>query len=418
MIDSFVAFDVEMPSQSPMRISAIGITAVEKGEITERLFFLVNPQTEFDPYVVELIGITPEMVENEPTFPEIWEKIKDIMSRGLLVAHGAPGDLKAISCCLKDYGIEWFDKVKFICSCRVGLEAYPDLEHHSLNAMCESIGFPLRHHHALSDSEGCARLMLNYLEKGVRLEDYIQDFDVSRCHSVKKRQPRKKRSFREKVSHDLSNMQNEALRESFLASHRHIPRGKVIGVRTEHLRGYCKRLIRANKSSEFLRLLPHESYEEDNLHAMIISKTTKLSTAISRIDDLLPYVCDTLTCKLAVPQIFSKRQPELTAKLSQWLGDENEYAVYFALEVIERFYMTKTKADKWCDEVLALSCTSAFLIKKRSLLFAKALLTGSEKILSAFTDGTLDKVSRSKALSIAARLTDDPDEKEFIASLI
>ena len=118
MINSFVAFDIEMPSQHKPRISAIGITLVKDGIITEKAYYLVNPEIKFDPYVIELVGITPEMVANEPTFPEIWKKIKDIMSEGVLVAHGAPGDMKALCGCLKSYGIEWKEKAQYICTCR------------------------------------------------------------------------------------------------------------------------------------------------------------------------------------------------------------------------------------------------------------------------------------------------------------
>lgn len=70
MLDGFIAFDLEMPS-SKNRISAIGITVVEKGEVVDRIYYLVNPETEFEPLIIDLIGITPEMVENEPTFPDI-----------------------------------------------------------------------------------------------------------------------------------------------------------------------------------------------------------------------------------------------------------------------------------------------------------------------------------------------------------
>ena len=221
MTDSFVAFDIEMPSQRKPRISAIGITAVEKGKITEKAYYLVNPETKFDPYVIDLIGITPEMVENEPTFPEIWEKIRDIMSSGILVAHGAPGDMKTLCGCLKSYGIEWKDKAQYICTCRVGLEKHPEYEHFSLDYMCQQIGFPLVHHYALSDSEGCARLMLDYMEKGVDLDSYIQEFDVIKCRNAnQKRKPQKKRSLGEKVNRTLFKMQSEKLRDSSSYSRR------------------------------------------------------------------------------------------------------------------------------------------------------------------------------------------------------
>ena len=352
MTDSFVAFDIEMPSQRKPRISAIGITAVEKGEIIRQEYYLVNPETKFDPYVIELIGITPEMVANEPTFPEIWEKIKDVMSGSVLVAHGAPGDMKTLCGCLKSYGIEWKEMAQYICTCRVGLEKYPEYEHHSLDYMCQQIGFGLKHHYALSDSEGCARLMLDYIEKGVDLDSYIQEFDVIKCRNAnQKRKPQKKRTFSEKVTRTLFKMQNEKLRDYFISTHSHIPAESVIGVKEGAVRQYAEKLLKTNRTSDYIRLLPHSFYEENNLHAILISKTKKLSCAISRIEDFLPYVNDTVTCRLMVPYIFRKRQPELTEKLSEWLESENAYTRFFALEVISRFYIEDAYMSLWLENL-------------------------------------------------------------------
>ena len=103
----FVAFDVETPNARNDRMSAIGITVVEDGEITEEFYSLVNPETRFDPFNIQLTGISPEAVENEPTFPELWETIEPIFSRGVLVAHNATFDLGVLAKCLRAYHIPW-----------------------------------------------------------------------------------------------------------------------------------------------------------------------------------------------------------------------------------------------------------------------------------------------------------------------
>ncbi len=51
-----------------------------------------------------------------------------------------------------------------------------------------------------------------------------------------------------------------------------ISRDKVIGVRTPELRQMATWVIKNGLSGEFLRELPHEYYEENNLHAFIIEK--------------------------------------------------------------------------------------------------------------------------------------------------
>ena len=112
MIDKFICFDVEMPNGDGNRISAIGITVFENGEVTQRIYSLINPETWFQPYVVDLIGITPQMVEDKPNFAEYWDNIKDVLSSGIVVAHGAGNDLKALSGCLRYYKIDWLKEIK------------------------------------------------------------------------------------------------------------------------------------------------------------------------------------------------------------------------------------------------------------------------------------------------------------------
>ena len=59
-----VAFDVETPNSHNDRISSIGITVVENGIIADNLYYLVNPETYFDMFNVQLTGITPEMAKS------------------------------------------------------------------------------------------------------------------------------------------------------------------------------------------------------------------------------------------------------------------------------------------------------------------------------------------------------------------
>ena len=75
----YIAFDVETPNHLNNRMSAIGITVIEDGAVVDQFFSLVNPETHFDYFNVQLTGINEEIVRNAPTFPEVWEKIEPLM---------------------------------------------------------------------------------------------------------------------------------------------------------------------------------------------------------------------------------------------------------------------------------------------------------------------------------------------------
>ena len=71
MTNRYIVFDVETPNSANDRISAIGITIVENGRIVSEFYTLVNPDTDFDYFNMNLTGITPEDVADKPLFPEL-----------------------------------------------------------------------------------------------------------------------------------------------------------------------------------------------------------------------------------------------------------------------------------------------------------------------------------------------------------
>ena len=166
MEQRYVAFDVETPNAQNRRMSAIGVSVIEGGQIVKELYTLIDPQTHFDPFNIALTGITPEMERGQPTFPVLWELLEPIMRGSILVAHNAPFDLRVLASCLRDYRINWQPETAYLCTCQMGRKAYPYLQNHKLNTLCDHLELQLDHHNAGSDSRACALLLLNYLRKG------------------------------------------------------------------------------------------------------------------------------------------------------------------------------------------------------------------------------------------------------------
>ena len=158
MEERYVAFDVETPNAQNRRMSAIGVSVIERGEIVQELYTLVDPQTHFDPFNIALTGITP------------------MLAGRILVAHNAPFDLRVLASCLHDYRIDWKPEAAYLCTCQMGRKAYPYLPNHKLNTLCDHLRLDLDHHNAGSDSRACALLLLDYLQKGLRPEPFLRTY--------------------------------------------------------------------------------------------------------------------------------------------------------------------------------------------------------------------------------------------------
>ena len=403
MTDRIIAFDTEMPGQKEMRLSAIGITVIENGEITDKIFHLINPETDFDPYVVKLIGITPEMVKNKPTFPEIWEKIKDVMSSGLLVAHGATGDMMALCGTMKHYGIAWKDTVQYSCTCDMGIKCYEKLAGYSLDVLCDHIGFKeLSHHNALSDSEGCARLYLDYLEKGINPEEFIYTFDTVRCVKIRPRKIVKRKTLPEKIRRNLFSMSENYVKKAFLKKHPHIDEEKVVGVREGRLRQYAVRLMKSGRGPEFLRMLPHAYHEENNLHAIILSGSNKFSLCVDRLQKFLPFVDNKETLELIRPKVFKGGQQEISGLVTDWISSEHNYTVMFAINVIMNYCLSDETVSLWLSVMGDLKAKDILVREKRAEFFAKALMRFENETTAFMKTEALDKWTHNMAVQIAA----------------
>lgn len=183
---SYTVFDVETPNYANDRISAIGITKITDNKITGDYYTLVNPETHFDSFNIRLTGITPEAVEDKPTFPELWEKIEPTMKSGILVAHNAQFDMSVLAKCLKFYGIDAPDYFSYACTCRMGRKCLPGMVNYKLDTLCDELNIELDHHNAGSDSSACAQLLLHYLNGGADISGFIRRYDMRSVCTVKR----------------------------------------------------------------------------------------------------------------------------------------------------------------------------------------------------------------------------------------
>src|SRR5574344_2057085 len=80
----------------------------------------------------------------------------------------------------------------------------------------------------------------------------------------------------------------------------------VIGVRTPQLRKFAKEFAKTDDAIEFLKILPHKYYEENNLHGFILESIKDYDVLIEKLEEFLPYIDNWATCDLISPKIFKK----------------------------------------------------------------------------------------------------------------
>lgn len=130
-----------------------------------------------------------------------------------------------------------------------------------------------------------------------------------------------------------------------------IEREKIIGVRVPQLRSFAKELGETKEAAEFMERLPHDYYDEDNLHACLIAQIREFDTVIEKLNAFLPYIDNWATCDMLRPGIFKKYLPELLEHIKMWIQSDHLYTIRFGLEMLMLFYLE----DQFKPEYLELA---------------------------------------------------------------
>ncbi|EHK2278650.1 3'-5' exoribonuclease [Clostridium perfringens] len=157
----FVAIDFETANEKRNSACSIGLTVVKDNKIVEEKYFFIKPcEMRFQPMNIWIHGIRPEDVENERTFNEIWEEIKDYIDGNLVIAHNAAFDISVLRKTLDFYDIPYPD-FEYACTVVMAKNYYKSLPNHKLGTVSEALGFEFSHHHAGEDARACANILLN-----------------------------------------------------------------------------------------------------------------------------------------------------------------------------------------------------------------------------------------------------------------
>ncbi|MCI7234796.1 MAG: DNA alkylation repair protein [Veillonellaceae bacterium] len=197
-----------------------------------------------------------------------------------------------------------------------------------------------------------------------------------------------------------------------------IAREKIIGIRVPVLRRFVKDLSEAEKE-DFLQQLPHNYYEENNLHGLIIMESKDYGRCIGELERFLPYIDNWATCDMLRPKILSKHLPELLEKIYQWLASEDTYIVRLAIGFLMSFYLDDGAYQReYLAKVAEVSSKEYYVRMMVAWYFATALAKQYQDALPYMQKGRMEEWTRRKAIQKALESRRVSSEhKEYLRSL-
>jgi len=192
----------------------------------------------------------------------------------------------------------------------------------------------------------------------------------------------------------------------------------IIGVRTPELRAMAKELSREEETRVFLNDLPHPYFEENQLHAFIISGMKDYAECLDRLGRFLPYVDNWATCDQMSPKVFRKHRPELLNPIRDWIVSAETYTVRFGIGMLMEHYLDADFDPAYPEMVAGIRSDEYYVNMMIAWYFATALAKQYETVLPFIENHRLDPQTHNKAIqkSIESyRIT--PEQKEYLRSL-
>lgn len=194
--------------------------------------------------------------------------------------------------------------------------------------------------------------------------------------------------------------------------------GLVIGVRTPQLRKFARDFSKMPEAEEFLAILPHTYYEENNLHGFLVEAIRDYGECIEAVKRFLPYVDNWATCDLMRPKVFGKHLSELLLEIRQWIQSKETYTIRFGIEMLMTFYLDEQFEEEYPALVAQVRSQEYYVNMMIAWYFATALAKQYDAVLPYIEQQRLDKWTHNKAIQKAIesyRITEE--QKAYLRTL-
>ncbi len=197
-----------------------------------------------------------------------------------------------------------------------------------------------------------------------------------------------------------------------------VPRERIIGVRTPELRKLAKEIVKSPAAEEFLEDLPHEYFEEDQLHAFVIAETKDYNLCMTRLEAFLPYVDNWATCDQMGPKALRKNLPDLEAHIRTWLKSNKTYIIRFGIKMLMDYFLEDAFDPKYPKAVAGIHSEEYYVKMMIAWYFATALAKQYDAVLPYLTENRLNSELRRMTIQKAVesrRITEE--QKTYLKSL-
>lgn len=197
-----------------------------------------------------------------------------------------------------------------------------------------------------------------------------------------------------------------------------LPGELIIGVRAPALRALAKELKGSSEAEDFMKALPHEYYEEDNLHAALIGHIRDFDACLQALEDFLPFVDNWSTCDALRPKALAKNKARLMERVLLWLRSGRTYTVRFAIGMLMSHFLDGDFREDYLALAASVRSEEYYIRMMQAWYFATALAKQYESALVYIEGRKLDAWVHNKSIQKAREsFRVSLEHKEYLKTL-
>ncbi len=224
--------------------------------------------------------------------------------------------------------------------------------------------------------------------------------------------------IKEDIINELNNLQDIEYRDF---QSKLIPTASVehfIGVRTPELKSLAKKFAKREDIDEFLADVPHTYFDENQLHAFIISEIKDYDKCIKAVNAFLPYVDNWATCDQMSPKTFKKHKSELLESINTWIASDETYTIRFGIKMLMSHFLDDDYDVIYPEMVSKVKSEEYYVKMMVAWYFATALAKQYDTVLPFIEEHKLDDWTNNKTIQKAVEsYRISPDQKVYLKTL-
>ena len=197
-----------------------------------------------------------------------------------------------------------------------------------------------------------------------------------------------------------------------------VEKEKIIGIRTPILRKFAKEFGKTEESELFLKVLPHQYYEENNLHGLLIEQIRDYDKCLEELERFLPFIDNWATCDLLALHMMKKHRDIFIREVFRWIESDQPYTIRFGISMLMRHYLDEEFKIEYPEKVAAIRSEEYYVNMMRAWYFSTALAKQYENVLPFLEKRQMDVWTHTKTIQKAIesyRITSE--QKEYLRTL-